>query len=117
MPHDKGDPTLVMKTLAARTYAPVRIFYDGSGQSYERQTLPPLAPWDRRKLLARRMAERFADRTVRGWRVQHANNALLMAIGDDQNLDSWSQRLKGQRGWNEGIFLLGYLVDTPTPQM
>ncbi len=92
--HDKDETDAIMDELAAAPRIPVLILYDGQAQLYQTETLPPLAFWDRTKILKRRLKNAFEQTDLKALLQNKDKMALLVAVQDNEALTAWFERLK-----------------------
>ncbi|MFA6279651.1 MAG: hypothetical protein WC612_02525 [Bdellovibrionales bacterium] len=103
---DKDETGAIMDELAAAPRVPVLILYDGEAQLYKTETLPPLAPWDRLKILKRRLNDAYEGHEHKGF-LQHKNKtATLMAIQENAALSVWLERLAARSALSGFVSLL-----------
>ncbi|HAX90883.1 MAG TPA: hypothetical protein DCY07_01560, partial [Rhodospirillaceae bacterium] len=91
--HDNQEQQAIMDELAAAPQTPLLILYDGDNQHTKHETLPPLAPWDRAKLIERRLDAAFGDHALRGTLTNPDKSVTLLAIKEAKPLAALLDRL------------------------
>lgn len=92
--HADDRAQVLMDLIAASPRLPVILLDDTLAQDYRQETLPEaLAFFDKKKLLARRLAQHFPNAPLRAALARKAGPQLLLGVGNEGPVPQWLARL------------------------
>jgi len=105
--HDETDAAPLLAALAKTPKAPVLILADIVAQDYKRESLPPLLSFfDRKKLLARKLAQAFPKTDLKIALDGADGSALFIGVEEKSNVTLWLDRLAPLRNPSGEVSLL-----------
>lgn len=91
--HDDADATPLLARVAQEPEIPVILLADTPAQTCRHEELPPVSIFDRRKIMARRLARAFPKNELTTALTLPARRALLVALDSKGPVDLWQARL------------------------
>lgn len=109
--HDDAHALPLLEAMGKKPNTPVLIVTDVLAQEYRRETLPRLNPFDRRKLLVRRLAQTFPapaapHAQLTGAQVLTGRAALLVCLHDGDPMTLWMKRIESRTNPFAGVLPL-----------
>ncbi len=101
-----GEARPILDALAARPRVPVLILADVLAQEFRPVVLPRLNPFDRKKILARRLEQAFPQSPLKAAWPQKNRAALLACVHEGGPVETWLERLNQRPNPSGGVALL-----------